>query len=422
IGSLPKKAQPLHDGVGKLLAGLGDAESADTLLYGVDQVRAGLSAATTAGGSVDQLKGGTDQSRAGVDQVKAGLDAALAADGSIDQAEAAITSIGSVPACAADPMCAQTVMGVAAAVESKLRENTGAASAGLGQVSGGLGQVSGGLGTLKSKLSDAVVGLVKVQCGLSNETLPVCDASKPGLVQGLGALDAGVTQLVNGVVTNVQGGVGDADDLPEDETLRGGVHGLMGGVDLIGEGGMTLLDGLDQLGAGADELAAGSGELADGAGQLDEGLGELADGAGKLDDGAGQLSHGAGQLSDGLGDAADGSGKIADGLEEAAGGAPKLEDGAQRLSDEGTQKLVEAGKSTAADYGQKYALIEAGAERAKTEGMAYGAPADAAGVTAYSFELAGMTGEGSRNLGRSAGALAIFGLAGGAAFLRRRFL
>jgi putative membrane protein len=43
-------------------------------------------------------------------------------------------------------------------------------------------------------------------------------------------------------------------------------------------------------------------------------------------------------------------------------------------------------------------------------------------VTAYSFELAGMTGEGSRNLGRSAGALAIFGLAGGAAFLRRRFL
>ena len=436
IGTLPKQAQPLHEGITKLRMGLGDAKTADTLIYGVDQVRAGLSAATAAGGSVDQLKGGVDQSKGGVDQskggvdkVKSGLDAALAADGSIDDAETAIRSIGSVPACAADPVCAQTVMGVAAGVGSELRQNTGAASAGLGQASGGLGQVSGGLGqvsvglgTLKSKLSDAVVGLVKVECGLSNETLPVCDASKPGLLQGLGALDAGVTQLVNGVVTKVQGGVGDADDLPVDETLRGGVHGLMGGIDLIGEGGVTLLDGLDLLGAGANQLAAGSGELADGAGKLDDGLGELAEGARKLDDGAGQLSDGAGQLSDGLGDAADGSGKIADGLEEAAGGAPKLEDGAQRLSDEGTKKLVEAGKATAADYGQKYALIEAGAQRAKTEGMAYGAPADAAGTTAYSFELAGMSGEGSRNLGRSAGAVAIFGLAGAASFLRRRFI
>ena len=135
----------------------------------------------------------------------------------------------------------------------------------------------------------------------------------------------------------------------------------------------------------------------------------------QLDSGAGQLRDGAGQLADGLGEAADGSGKIAEGLGKAADGAPKLEDGAQRLSDEGTKKLVEAGKSTAADYGQKYALIEAGAQRAKTEGMAYGAPADAAGTTAYSFELAGMSGEGGRNMGRTAGAAAIFGLAGAAA-------
>ena len=54
--------------------------------------------------------------------------------------------------------------------------------------------------------------------------------------------------------------------------------------------------------------------------------------------------------------------------------------------------------------------------------MAYGAPANAAGNTAYSYELAGMSGEGSRNMGRTAGAAAIFGLAGAAAFLRRRFV
>ena len=68
------------------------------------------------------------------------------------------------------------------------------------------------------------------------------------------------------------------------------------------------------------------------------------------------------------------------------------------------------------------ALIEAGAQRAKAEGMAYGAPTDAVGNTAYSYEIAGADGEGSRNVGRGLGALAVFGLAGSAAFLRRRFI
>jgi putative membrane protein len=155
---------------------------------------------------------------------------------------------------------------------------------------------------------------------------------------------------------------------------------------------------------------------------LDSGLGDLADGAGQLDSGAGQLRDGANQLSSGLGDAATGSGKLADGLGQAAEGAPKLQDGAQQLSDQGTKKLIEAGKSTAADYGQKYALIVAGAKRAQTEGMAYGAPKDAAGQTAYSYELAGADGEGGRNLGRGLGAAAVFALAGGAAMMRRRFI
>ena len=179
-------------------------------------------------------KGGADQSRAGVDQVKAGLDAAPAADGSIDQAEAAITSIGSVLACAADPLCAQTVMG-AAGVEGSLRQNTGAA-AGLGQVSSGLGQVSRPRHA-EVGLSDAVVGLVSVECGLSNQTLPVCDASKPGLVQGLERFGRWGDATGQRCRHHGAGWVGDADDMPEDETLRGGVHGLMGGIDLIGEAG-----------------------------------------------------------------------------------------------------------------------------------------------------------------------------------------
>src|SRR5665811_1859976 len=108
--------------------------------------------------------------------------------------------------------------------------------------------------------------------------------------------------------------------------------------------------------------------------------------------GTGELSAGASKLATGLGDAASGSGELFAGLMKAAEAAPAIPEGAQKLSDEGTKKLVLAGNTTALDYGNKYALIEAGAERAQTAGMAYGAPAEAQGLTAYKFELAGDDG------------------------------
>jgi putative membrane protein len=192
--------------------------------------------------------------------------------------------------------------------------------------------------------------------------------------------------------------------------------GLLGGVDLIGAGGNTLLDGLDQLNTGA-------GKLKDGTGQLSDGLAKLQSGAGQLDSGAGQLADGANQLSSGLKDAASGSTQLSDGLKAAARKAPALPSGATQLSEQGTSQLVKAGKGTAADFGEKYALIEAGAQRAKTEGMAYGAPANAAGATAYSLQLAAADGESTRNWGRGVGAIAIFALTGAAgAYLRRRLV
>jgi putative membrane protein len=435
IGQLPAQAQPLHDGIAQLKAGIGNASTANTLVAGVDQLRAGLAAATAQGGPLDQLSSGVAQSKGGVDLVNSGLQAALAPGGSIDQAAAAIASIAAVPACAVDPTCLGTVDAVKTGVRQQLSASTSQASGGLTQVSAGLGQVTPGLTQLKGSLAAGVTGLVKIECGLSNTTLTGwCDPARPGLLEGLSALDAGVLTLVDGVVGQVQSAIGTATDLPSAGTLRGGVHGLQGGVDLIGTGGSTLINGLAQLqgGAaqlkggtsalnhGAGDLASGAGQLDTGAWQLDDGLGELATGAGKVDSGAGQLKSGAGQLSSGLGTAASGSGQLADGLGQATGGAPKLVDGAQQLSDQGTTKLIAAGKSTAADYGQKYALIEAGAQRAKAESMAYGAPAGAAGQTAYSFELAGADGEGSRDLGRGLGAAAIFALAGGVGVLRLR--
>ncbi|QTE29686.1 hypothetical protein [Pengzhenrongella sicca] len=69
--------------------------------------------------------------------------------------------------------------------------------------------------------------------------------------------------------------------------------------------------------------------------------------------------------------------------------------------------------STAADNGLKYAVITAGADRAATGGMADGAPAGAAGATAYSVEIAGVDSDGASSVRRGLAALALF--AGGAA-------
>ncbi len=85
-------------------------------------------------------------------------------------------------------------------------------------------------------------------------------------------------------------------------------------------------------------------------------------------------------------------------------------------------KLIDAGEDTAQDYGKLYATIEAGAERADAEKMAYGAPANATGMTAYTYELLGDDGETSRNTKRGLAALGLLGLGAGAFFLRRRFI
>ena len=108
------------------------------------------------------------------------------------------------------------------------------------------------------------------------------------------------------------------------------------------------------------------------------------------------------------------------GLTKAAGSAPALPEGAQRLSDEGTKKLIAAGESTTSEYGELVSVIKAGAERGSAEKMAFGAPEDAVGLTAYSYIIQGEDGESGRNLTRALGGLAVFGAAGGMFLLRRR--
>jgi putative membrane protein len=184
----------------------------------------------------------------------------------------------------------------------------------------------------------------------------------------------------------------------------------------------TLRCGAAALAAGGGDLTAGVDKLVAGVNKLANGGSLLSSGAGDLSDGLGQIDDGANKLADGLGDAADGSGRLTDGLGQASDGAPKLVAGAQKLSNKGTSKLVEAGRDTTQTYGQMYATMQAGAERAQVEDMAYGAPEGAAGLTAYSYVIQGEDGEAGRNWARGLAGMALLGLGGGGFLLRRRLV
>ena len=465
INQLPAKAQPIHDGIQKLLTGLGDKTTAGTLIYGVNAVRSGLAA---------NALPGIDTVVAGLFNVPTSSNPAPGAYQKLYCAQKILTDVvngtlspltaGSLNSCyvsAVNPTGKTPVLKgltdtanypapgmtelsktVTAGVQSKIAADLPSIVADPAHPTapnattlvGGLYGLRAGLDTHAPSGSDpggAGYALSLVECGLSNATLPgLCDAARPGLLQGLALVDGGVSQLVSGVVGQVSDAVGLKTDVaPAQNTLRGGVHAVMGGIDQISAGGLTLLDGLNQLNTGAGALKTGTGQLvtganklAVGAGQLDTGLGQLSSGASLLSGGTTQLFDGANKLAAGLGAAATGSGQLADGLTKAVDGGKALPAGAARLSAEGTSKLVEAGKSTASAYGLKYAVMVAGANRAKTEAMAYGAPADAAGATAYSLDISGANPDGDTSVGRGVGALALFGAGGGLVFLRRRFV
>ncbi|KQY24547.1 hypothetical protein ASD16_03180 [Cellulomonas sp. Root485] len=364
IGTLPAQAKALHDGIASLQA------ATATLAAGVDQVRQGVagaaaSASTLSAGSVtlgNKLNAGVDA----LTQLRAGMNPAYLAQ--------------------YDAVLAQLAAGVPVLTDTTVPTT-----------------IAGGTAALSVGLAGAAGNLTKIECGLSSASLPgVCDSTKPGVLQGLAGVDAGITALVNGVVTKVQAAVGDADDTKADVTLRGGIHSLQ---------------------AGTDELSAGGERLSSGLAQLGDGAGDLHDGAGRLATGIAKAAAGSQRLSDGLGTAADGSTQLSDGLVTASEGAPKLVDGTQQLSDEGTSQVVVSGQGTAEDFGVKYAVLSAGAERAQTEGMAYGAPDGAVGSTAYSIEIAGVDGTGASSVGRLILAIVLFaGGIGLATLARRRFV
>jgi putative membrane protein len=339
-----------------------------------------------------------------------------------------------------------------------------------------------GDGGLKAQATLASQKLAVIAKGLTTEAIPGIQAVEKalynadcnpaqtdpaagdfcGISQALSLVKAGVPVLVDSITGSIRDTLSSGISAPAggcrptSKTLLCGAAALATGGTLLsagtGElaaGAGDLTDGTAKLSSKTGELAAGLGRIDDGAGKVAAGAGQVADGtedadtgsakldagARKLDDGAGRLARGTGKAADGsrrlldgadtlaggLQGAADGSGQLSDGLRTAADGAPRLVDGAQKLSDQGTKKLIAAGTTTAQSYGELYATMTAGAKRAQAEDMAFGAPKDAVGLTAYSYVISGDDGEGGRNLTRGAGGLALLG-AGGAVFALRRRL
>ncbi len=423
LGAAAEGIDQLQSGVQAIIAGFGSAGQDGTLIDGLTKLAAGLEQLETGQG---QVVGGLQQladnttglpaAKGGVDQVKTGLDDSLSTGGSLDQLEGGLNAIKTnfcslVPDAGGPPTARQQCIGTVDALLSGVsdsRSDLTTASAGLGQVSTGLA------GAITAITTQLIPGAQEIETGLGDAK----DGAQAALT-GAQQLKAGAQQVAGGL---------DALEVGLTKALAG-VLQLANGADDAVAGGQELSSGLGELDAGAGQLSDGTGDLVDGVGQLGDGAAQLDDGAGQLADGASAaeagsllIANGAQELADGLLEAAGGSGLLAEGLATAAQSTPQLVDGASRLSEEGTKKLVEAGQETAQDYGKQYSLILAGAERAEDEKMIIGAPDEALGLAAYSFEVQGEDGEGSRNLARTLGGLALLGAGAGLFALRRRLV
>lgn len=423
-------ADDLNAGAGKLNAGAGD------LSAGTGKLKAG---ATDLDAGAGELSDGLTKAAAGGPELLAGVQQLLAGAQRVD---AGLVTLNS---------------SVAAGGDTFKSTFAGQADAGLAAFAAGFApQVNGALDNLNALVQNSPNSTPQEKAVFAGNIEGTKTALNNGLSGALAGqlgpqLKAGVNAGVDQLTAGVAGGVGGpTSTLPDGSpSLRNGVAQLIGGLTQLQDKGGELADGLDQLSAGATklkagtsdlskgagdlnagagQLAAGTGDLLSGAGRLKEGTGELSSGAGQLNAGAGdlksgtsQLSSGAGQLASGLSDAASGSSRLADGLGQAAESAPALPEGAQQLSDEGTSQLINVGDGTASDYGLKYALIEAGAERAATA-QPYGSPEGATELTAYKFELAGEDGAGSANLARGVAGVALLAGAAALAAFRRKGL
>jgi putative membrane protein len=362
LGALTQIAQ----GVGNL----NDSPTKKSLLGGLNAIQQGLEVGSS-NDCIVSASGGTPKRCGAIDAVKTlALSVALSRSQSPTQPvvgpltvvnegflRAQLTDILNTTGCQSDAACKTKVGQLDALLETN------------GDYDKQLALLQTSLSTIATKadkqLLDKGAGLDQLRAGLSHGNSKDCIHTQCGIKEAALAVQAGVPLLV--------------DSLRE-----------------------QILSGLGTPSANCDPTKT------------------LRCGATALADGLGQLDTGASQLSDGLSTAASGSGQLADGLQQARDGAPQLKNGANKLSKKGVVKIVQAGEQTAQQYGKLSATLTAGAKRAHTDGMLYGAPTGSMGLMAYDFEINGSDGQGSRNVERLLLTLLLGGLGLGAFALRRR--
>lgn len=419
-GQVDDGAIAANAGAGQIAAGLAEASGkAPALLDGIDQLSAGANL-VDAGllklqGAVDAGVGSpaaADTLRNGIAKIQGGISTALN-----PQLDTASTEVGNASGYLAE-VTDTTKRAELGAILTKIGTAVATAKAIVnGPLPAGATSIMAGLSTLDSGLQQ-LNGKVAAAVGTPNSTVPdpVTGIVGPSLRNGMAQLIGGLAKMKVDAGPLVSG-LGELSTGAAE--LSTGTGKLVAGTGELKAGAVDLSNGLNtKLVPGASELAGGAGQVADGTGELKAGALKLDAGAGTLKDGTGALSAGAGLLSGGLGTAAAGSNLLADGLNQAAASAPALPEGADRLSKEGTKKLIAAGDATASDYGLKYALIAAGADRAATA-QPYGSPEGATQLTAYSFDLAGADGTGSANVKRGLAAIVLLAGAAGVAAIRR---
>ncbi len=411
VPALTDGVSQLSDGADKLEAGLKQLKSnIPPLLAGVDKLAAG--GATLAGG-LNALEGGLDaRFGPGLNKLANDLTAAAGAGGLADQviggielirSKCDVTLPGDPPTVVENPVCKGTADVVKNSVNADVRPQVQDAADGANALNNGykapLNPTDPSQSGIRATIGALSVGADDLSAGLNQ------------LKSQLGPLAAGVDELTAGAVQL-------ADGLAQ---LESSVGPLGDGVDQLTAGSVKLADGLAELQAATGPLASGVNQLADGGNQLADGAGELAAGLVTAGDGASQLADGNGQLADGLQTAADGSVQLSSGLETAAGSAPALPEGANRLSEEGTKVLQQAGADAAISFGTRVAVLEASAERTADGGLPFGAPEGALAAAAYRYDLNGADGSGAQTTGQIVAGVAIAGAAAaGAGVMARR--
>jgi putative membrane protein len=434
IPALSSGVSALSDGADQLQAGLEQLQSQiPALTQGVDQLATG---GQQLSGGLIQLEAALDAPSgfgAGLDKLATDLAGAAGSGGLADQVVGGITLIKGTADCG--PICQGTADAVSNNVDTSVRNQVQQAADGAGALNQGYTtQIRPTIGQLSAGADNLAAGLEQLQSQLGPLAAGVDQlvAGAQALAAGLAQLEGAVGPLADGIDRLTDGATQLSDGLT---LLTAAVDPLAEGVELLAAGGILVAGGADQLadglvdaGDGATQVADGNAELADGlvdagdgANQVADGNAELADGLVDAGDGANQVADGNAKLADGLQDAADGSVKIANGLEDAAESAPAIPAGAQRLSDEGTSQIAAAGADTLVTFGQRVALLKAGAERTADGGLPFGAPEGALVAAAYRYDLAGASGTGSQNVAQLAGfALIAGGAAAGATALARR--